>query len=205
MQFQFGAEVRQRDGGKIGDLTRLVFDPGTRQIVSLVVERGFEAEEVVVPIGTVQSADDEAVQLELTEDQFAEMEPFEVTRNVAPPPDTEPDEEEALPDVPDVPAIGAATGIESIAYTPILEEEMYVPTGNQVIDSHTSVWATDGQLGNLKEVRVSDETERIASLIVERGFVFKHDYDLPMDLVAGVRSENIVLTVPRSAVEDGNE
>lgn len=202
MNFQLGADVRRPDGGKLGELHRVVYDPETQQIVSLIVTHNMlDGREVIVPVGVVRTADDESVELATSEDQFDSFEDFATVRNVAPPldeGDPVPDLIHHPVDVADIPSIGAASGIESIAYTPLVEEDIHVATGDQVLDKSTTIWATDGQVGHLTQIRVSDETSRIQSLIVERGFFFKHDTDVPFDDVKTVKSETIVLSVPRS-------
>jgi sporulation protein YlmC with PRC-barrel domain len=209
MFFHLGSGVRQREGQKLGELRRIGYDPETQQIAYLVVEHsGFEGPEVLVPIDAVQSADDDAVYLELSQEQFDGLEDYDDTRNIAPPPDADHmavDEIQDPFDVPDVPPVGAATGIESIGFTPVVEETVHLPPGEQVIDSGSSVWATDGKIGHVRDVLVSDETDRITSLVVESGWLFLHDTEIPFEWVANVRPETIILNVDRATVEASAE
>lgn len=202
MQFRFGSEVRERDDSRLGELTRAVYNPQTEQVASLVVQpSAIEQGEVLVPIGAVRSADDEAVSLEIDHDQFLDdLDSFEDIRNLAPPPETEEPEEPGLPGVPPEPPIGAATGIESIAYTPIIQEDIHVPRDDVVLDSNTEVWASDGELGRLREVDVNDETHRVTTLVVAHGFVFVEHTPIPIDLVSVINSEHVLLNVPKRAV-----
>lgn len=200
MDFQFGADVRRPDGGKLGQLRRLIMDPDTGQIASLVVtHNAFDGREVIVPLGVVNGADDEAIELAASEQQFDDFDDYMTERNVAPPPDAGNVTSDLIHDpvdVADSPPIGAATGIESIAFTPVLQETVHVPGGDEVLDGETVVWATDKELGQLRQIRTNDQTSRVMELIVERGFVFKHDTAIPFETVATVRSETIVLSVP---------
>lgn len=204
MFLQFGADVRRPDGGKLGELHRLVYDPETRQIASLVVtHNALDGREIIVPIGVVQTSDDESVEIAASEGQFDDFEDFATVHNLAPPPD--PDEPVAdlihdPIDVADVPPVGAATGIESIAYTPVIEEDLHVPGGDQILDKSTEVWATDGKVGHLTQVRISDESRQIQSLIVEHGFLFLHDTEVPFVDVENVKSEVIILAVPKASL-----
>src|SRR5438045_3955878 len=123
MLLQIGADVRQADGGKVGELTRLVFDPDSRVVASLVVQpnRG-DLNELVVPGEVVQDADDQAAQLSVDQHTFDAFPPFEVDRNIAPPPDVADVTSDLIKDpidVPDVAPVGFATGVESIAFVPI--------------------------------------------------------------------------------------
>lgn len=205
MNFHFGAEVRSPDGGKLGELRRVVYDPSTEQVTALVlIEVGLDGEELVAPIGSVQSADDEAVTLAISEEQLDDLDLFVQTRNIAPPPDAEEvtsDQVHDAVDVPDVLPVGAATGIESIAFTPVLEEIVHIPTGDQTLDQNTTVWATDGEAGHVAEVHVNDQTLQITALVVQHGLIFKHDAEVSFDLVENVRSEAIVLSVDTATIE----
>ena len=209
MQLQLGADVRQPDGGKLGELVRLVYDPVTRQVRSIsVVRNRLDRGEVLVPIGVIQSADDEAALLDVTDDQLDTFEPFEQTHNLAPPPDVAEVSSDLIHDpvdVPDVPPVGASTGVESIAFAPILEEDMNVPTGDQVLDRSTTIWATDDELGHLKAAWLDDQSGQVSAFLARRGIIFTHDTLVPIDLVQSVRSETIVLTVPSAALEADND
>lgn len=206
MDLHLGADVRQRDGHRFGALHRIVYDPETQQVEFLVVEHaGMDDRDVLVPIGAVQSADNNVIYLELSREQFDSLENFvDHVHNIAPPPDAAnvTDDEITDPvDVPDVPAVGAATGVESIAFTPLVEEIVHVPPIDEVIDGDTTVWATDGEIGRVKHVLVSDETDRITALVVEKGFIFHHDIEIPMEWVENIRPETVVLTVDKATVE----
>jgi sporulation protein YlmC with PRC-barrel domain len=108
--------------------------------------------------------------------------------------------------VPDVPPVGAATGVESIAFTPVIQEDERVAGQDDVIDHDFSVWATDGEIGRLSDVRIDGETRRITGFGVQKGVLFHHEVDIPRDLVAGIRPGTIVLTVEKASLaENGHE
>src|SRR5947207_2671820 len=112
MDFHLGSDVRGREDEKLGDLRRIVVDPETREVVSLVVQHaGFDERELIVAIGAVDAADHTGIALVLSGDQFNDLEDFANTRNVAPPPvadNLEEDTNLAPENVPDVPSVGAA-------------------------------------------------------------------------------------------------
>ncbi len=183
MDFQFGAAVSSRDGIRLGDLHKVVFDRATGEVTALVVDPdGIEADFRMMPIGAVNSADRMEIFVALSPDQFTALPRYAEVRNVAPPPlaDNLEDEENKEPEiVPDVPPIGAATGVESIAFTPILQVETAVPSEDSVIDASFTVRATDGVVGQVHEVIADDDTNRITRLGVNRGTVFTDEVDIP--------------------------
>jgi sporulation protein YlmC with PRC-barrel domain len=85
MEFHLGAQVRNPDGDVLGTLQRVVYQPESSQVVSLVVlHTGWSEREVFVPIGRVNGADDEAVEIGLSSEQYDDLDIYSETRNVAP-------------------------------------------------------------------------------------------------------------------------
>ncbi len=205
MEFHLGAQVRNPDGEVLGTLQRVVYQPESSQVVSLVVlHAGWSERQVFVLIGQVNRADDEAVEIGISAEQYDELDIYSETRNVAPPPDAPEVSSDLVHepmDVPDVLPIGAATGVESIAFTPIIEELSYLLPGEEVIDHATVVWAIDGEVGRVSSVLVDDETMQLSGFQVQRGVVFTHFARVPMDWVENILPETIVLTVDRTTVE----
>ena len=209
MEFHLGAQMRNPDGKVLGTLQRVVYQQESSRVVSLVaLHGGWSEREVFVPIGQVQAADDEAVEITLRGDQYDMLDIYSETRNVAPPPDAAEVSSDLVHepvDVPDVLPVGAATGVESIAFTPIVEELSYVLPGEQVIDHSTVVWAIDGEVGKVSSVLVDDETMRLSGFLAQRGVIFTHSARVPMEWVENVLPETIVLTVDRATVERAQE
>jgi hypothetical protein len=204
----FGADVIPTDGGTAGELLRAVYDPATWEVVALVVQHaGFGSlseVDMLVPIGLVSGTEFGIVDLTVTQEQFDQLEPFADARNVAPPPDRDhsADLDEELMDVPDVPPVGAATGVESIAFTPIIEESTHVPAYEGIVDGRSIVWATDGEAGRLVAISIDGETRRLRTILVRRGSVFTKDAPVPIEWVADVNPETIVLNVNMGAVDE---
>jgi uncharacterized protein YrrD len=205
MEFHFGAQVQRSDGERLGELTRVVYDPDSREIDYLVAQSAHMGErEVKIPLEAVELTDDETVQVALTENEFETLEEYSFSHNVAPPPDrdfADIDEEELAPGT-ESPPVGAATGIESIAFIPIVEEDVYIPVGDGVIDRSTEVWATDGLVGNARAVATDDGTRRIRDILVRHGTIFTHEITVPAECIEAIRTGAVVLNVERSFVDD---
>jgi len=196
MQLQFDTDVLERSGEKVGSLEHIVLNPETLQIVYVSVQPSeMELDELLVPVGAIDSADDMEVQLAIDEDEFDSLKPFSTYYNIAPPPDTEETEEPGLPLVPAEPAIGAATGIESIAFTPILREQTVIPGQDVTIDRDTVAYAPDGEVGKVHRIDVSDETKRIVALVVKGGRLHEVDLDVPVEVVGEFTSDTVTLKV----------
>lgn len=196
MDFYFGAQAQQTDGTRLGELTRVVIDPETRTVDCFVVEAAhLEEREVKLPLESVDSTDDETVTVTLTREEFDDLPEYSVARNTAPPPELDVASEDVTPPV------GAATGIESIAFVPIVEEDTYIPTGDDVLDRSTEVWATDGLVGALRAVLVDADTRAIGYLVVRHGTIFTHELTVPAAYIGSARTGAILLSVPRAKVE----
>jgi hypothetical protein len=178
-------------------VTSLVFDP-----------EGVEADFRMMPIGAVDSADRMEIFTELSPEQFNDLPRYAEVRNIAPPPlaDNLEDEENKEPEVvPDVPPVGAATGVESIAFTPILQEDTAVPPDDSVIDASFTVRATDGVVGQVHEVIVDNETNRITRLGVNRGTVFTHEVDIPAGWLREIGPDWIGISADKATVASRGE
>jgi uncharacterized protein YrrD len=205
MEFRFGAQVQRNDGDRLGELTRVVYDAENREIDFLVAQSAHLGErEVKVPLETVEMTDNETVQVTATEAEFEALEEYSSSHNVAPPPDrdfADIDEEDQLAPGTEAPPVGAATGIESIAFIPIVEEDVYIPSGDGVIDRSTEVWATDGLLGKARAVTSDDTTRRIREVTVRQGTIFTHEITVSTECIESMRTDTIVLNVERSVVD----
>lgn len=207
MDFHLLSDVRQRDGGKLGELRHVVYDPEMRRVVSLVVQQtGLDGASLIVPIEPVVESDDDGVYLTLTVEQFDALEPYAYGRNIAPPPADVADEisssdyEQEPADVPDVPPIGAASGITTIAFTPIVEVLRNIPDGAITIDDQSIVSATDGDIGRVEHVLMEDETKKIRGFIVETGSVVTHSWEIPMAWVRSIQPGAVLLNVDLNTV-----
>jgi uncharacterized protein YrrD len=204
MDFHFGAYVSSRDGIRLGDLHAVVFDRATGEVTQLVVDpNGQEADYRLLPIGAVNSADEMEIFVALSDDQFVALPRYAEVRNIAPPPsaDNLEDEDNRPPEVvPDIPPVGAATGIESIAFTPVIEQEINVSVEDSVIDNGFTVRATDGDVGQVQDIIIDDQTNRITRLGVAQGTIFEHEVDIPAGWLREIGPDWISISVDRATV-----
>jgi uncharacterized protein YrrD len=211
MNFRLLADVLQQDGERLGELRHVIYDPSTGEVVSLVVQQGgMNGRAVVLPATHIcgTEPDGEVTYADLTPDQFDQLERYAFGVNVAPPPaDIDPidnqsaDLDEGIVEIPDVAPVGAAEGITSIAYTPLIDEARNVPAGDVVIDDGTEVQASDRSIGRVKHVLTSGDTFRVSGFVVEKGHIFTHDREVPMSWIASVSGDVIALNVDAATVE----
>ncbi|MBV9281069.1 MAG: PRC-barrel domain-containing protein, partial [Chloroflexi bacterium] len=159
----------------------------------------------------LSGGDDDAVYLQASAGQLDHLQAYAYGVNLAPPPaDVDPETRSAdLPqepiDIPDVPPVGAAEGITTTAFTPILEVVRNLPEDSIVIDDGTVVSAADGNLGHVRSVLLDDGTRAVTGLLVRTGWVFTRDVEVPLAWVASIGSERITLAMDRAAVFAADE
>jgi len=206
MEFQLGADVRQREGQKLGELQGVVMEMATNQVMALVVQHGgIDSRDVLLTIRKVagDDGDGNVIYADVTQEEFDRLRDFTEQTVVAlhpmasAPDQTDPD---ALLGAGLMP-VGAATGIESISYTPMIEETYNTRPEDVVIDRATIVTATDGEIGKVASVQVDDESRRIQSFIAHRGLFFAHDAVVTIDEIAGFQPQEILLRVEGRALE----
>lgn len=199
MNLWFGRDVRDDAGDKLGELQGVVYNPESQQVLALVVQRvGFDQPDYLVTLRAVDTVDPdgEEVYLNVTPEEFDRMRPLsEDEENIAPPPDAGNVTDDLVKepvDVPDVPPVGAATGVESIAYTPIIKEMSNLRPGDIVINRTTEVSARDGIAGHICRIFVDDMSHEITGLIAKRGpILFEHEVGVPLERVRHFSTEAI--------------
>ncbi|MGI8824155.1 MAG: PRC-barrel domain-containing protein [Chloroflexota bacterium] len=209
MNLHLGADVRQRGGDKFGELQGIVYDPQSHHVMALVVQQsGLAGEDTLVTARAISGTDmdGEEVYLNLTPDQFANMKPlYERSDNIAPPPDAANVVSNTVRepfDIPDVPPLGAAVGVESIAFTPLIQEITNLRQQDVLVGRSTLVRAMDGDVGQVVRVFVDDDSGSMTGLVAERGLVFTHDVFVPMHTVASLNQDEIELNVDKGVLQE---
>lgn len=207
MDFHIGAPIYDRDGDHVGNVKHVVIDPETREVAEIVLgESGILGREVVVPIGAVETAEQDRVDVALDREQVKGLTDFTVTSYQAPPP-------ELFGGAPwanaglvaqGVAPVGAATGLESIAFTPIVDTTQHIPEGDVDLSPGTDVYASDGKVGSIRDVIVDEQTNRVRAFIVEKGFVFHEDVEVSVDQVARFDDNRVTLTVAKEDLKPVN-
>ncbi|HZT95617.1 MAG TPA: PRC-barrel domain-containing protein [Chloroflexota bacterium] len=201
MEFHIGAHIVDREGERVGTLKNVIVNPDTKQVEEIVLgESGMIGREVVVPVGTVAAAEADQIQLDLDQNQVGKLKDFVHTNYIAP----EPGGFTGMPwaggalIAPGIAPVGAAAGLETIAYTPIVETEEQIPEGDVDIRPGTEVWATDGKVGTVDDVFVDPQTNRVTGFVVKEGFIFQHDVEVSLAQISSIGSERIDLKVAKA-------
>ena len=75
MEFQLDSPVISEDGADLGKINRVIFDPQSAEVKSIIIEKGiFFTHDVAVPIEDVRAAAPGKVVLSLTREEFGRWE-----------------------------------------------------------------------------------------------------------------------------------
>ena len=201
MDFHTGSPVLDRHGEHLGSLKHVIIDPNTKEVAEIVVdESGMLGRSVVISIGAVDSAEHEGIRLELAKDQVATLPDFETTRYLTPDTDSEfsSDYGQSALMANEMMPVGAASGMQGVAYTPIVETTDSIPEGDVDLKPGMEVWATDGKVGSIRDVLVDEQTRRMKGFVIQEGFLFHKDVEVALDQVATFGPDRVTLKVAKA-------
>ncbi|MBM3266056.1 MAG: PRC-barrel domain-containing protein [Candidatus Sericytochromatia bacterium] len=198
MDIKLGSAIWTRTGEPCGSIQRVIVDPASRKVDSLVVEYG-PAGAVVVPISLVSRRDDRLV-VDATRAEIAGMPRFVVV-------------DYCLPTTEGLAWQGATTETPcpvlwtrvppSLAGeqhpTPLPIEHVAVSDTQAVIDKGMRVECLDGRCGEVSDVIA--ECGALAGIMVRRGFVFGRDLLIPPGWIERVEGAAVHLRATREQVE----
>jgi len=213
MQFKRGATVRTADGKKVGTVDRVVMDPRTKEVTSIIVNKGFLfGDDKVVPISLIGTVEDEA-EVHLREDagDLDRLPNFTETEFVPSGVEETVDNRGAAYAQPYYyyPPIGvgwyAGVGAPLTYASPELMpvKEINIPEGTVALEEGADViTADDEHVGNVDAVLTEPEADRATHLVVSEGVLFPHRKLVPMQWVDTVLENEIHLAVPAALVDD---
>lgn len=206
-EVRIGSKVHSNDDKTIGEVHRLVIDPTTRLVNALVVGSMIGPERLI-EIEFIERSDKDAVWLSIPEATVESQPPFvheTVThvgdwRNVAfgggpltsmgsisgpvaygPSPYAQPAAEPFFSTAP----IG----------TVVTETLGSVPEADMVIGKGTEVHGSDGKkIGHVHEILFSEE-EQVTGLLVQSGFVFHKDTEIPISAIDYLGQDHVRLNM----------
>lgn len=207
MQFKKGAEVFSGDGEKLGTLNRVVIDPRTREVSSLVVGKGlFFRTDKVVPITLVDLDIEDRIVLKKTNQDILEDFPdFETAHYV---PLDEPDNPyyETVEASYWYPPVHPGWAISNYVGHPlpefVLKTDQDIPEGTVALEEGAKVISRDGKhVGDVEEVITEAEDNRVSHFVVSEGFLLKERKLVPAVWVTDVAEDEIHLSVESSLFE----
>ena len=214
MKFKKGTHVFTSDSKQAGVVDRVVLDPRTGVVTDIIVREGhIFTEDKVVPIDFIATAEDARVILTKTEAELQDLPAFEEPyyvpagdKNWHGAPNLGPD-----PYVDSLylyPPMGGGMG--TYGYTPYVNSPLdhsidqiqrNIPEGTFAVKEGARVYSSDGKhVGDIDDVFVDDETNRVTHFVIAKGVLFKEHKLIPLNWARANDEEEIVLTVPTDVV-----
>lgn len=215
VQFNTGANVFTADGDHVGDITRVVMNPVSKEITHIVVEKGFLfTEDKVVPVDHVAAATRDGVTLRpiAGDDELDAFPAYEETHFVP---------TERVDTLPAEPAYSAHT---MYWYPPVGYSSMYgvnsafpnyplsnfvqaearnIPEGTVALQEGASIIDQNGEhVGDLERVYTDSTSGRATHLLISDGFLLKEHRLVPANWINYVMEDKVHLSVDAEFVNE---
>ena len=206
-EVRIGSKVLSNDNKDVGEVSRLVVDPETKLVVSLIVSH-MAGGERLVDVDRIASADQEAVRLSISASQAAGLPPFvhETVTHVS-------DWRNIAFGGGPVTSMGNVSG--PVAYGPgsygspasqpffriapigtiVTETVSDVSEEDVAVGKGTEVRGSDGKsIGHIHDV-VYDDNDEITAFVVQSGHLFHKQAEVPVTTVEGIAHDHLRLNV----------
>ncbi len=192
MKFPLNADVHCTDG-RCGRSTHIILNPVTEKVMYVVVkEQKAPHTERIVPVRWVKETTPELILLNHTKDEISSMDVFNqtnFTQRDVPQYATDPKITELWPCV--VPAKRV-----------ISEKHHQVPSGGRAVRRWARVKATDGDVGQIDEFIMDQESGHITHLVLREGLPWnKKQVTIPVSEIERIEDYTVYLKLKKQAVK----
>jgi uncharacterized protein YrrD len=212
MRFLKGAEVFTAKGESVGRINRVVIDAKTKDITDLVVERGaLIKDEKVIPIGLLNTENEDRITLRETNQNIDEFLNYEATHYVANDDVAEVEQDSDIvreyywyPPInfqfPNTGILPGGTVVPN--YVPRPRTETAIPEGRVAIGEGAQVISADEKhIGNVEQVLADSQSNNVTHFVVGKGFLLKEHKLVPTVWVSRVGEDKIYLSVESDTFE----
>lgn len=205
MRINIGANVECR-GERVGTIKRLILDPTSFDLRQIVVARGgrLTAREILVPVQRIYEAKEDVLTLDMSPTDLDALPNFQETMYV---PLNRVDRDASAPSPLSQiePALASFYYIPQVplpeAAPPVATEKSLEPNTREV-RAGMDVYAGEHKVGKISKVIVDSSDKRTTSFVVERGWLFTHDVEIPADWVSSIQSDRILLNRTKEQIEE---
>ncbi len=185
---RIGADVMSSDGRKLGSLSRIVVTKDTLTVTHVVVDTGILRSgeplwkggwslsyDRVIPLGVLGDVRNDAVDLTMSADEFRDLSVDYDEEYWKPMPDMKP----GVPDTSDFARLAASIPGEPGPW--VMADTLAKDPSEADIPKDAAVWRMNPheKIGEVEHVIFDEDTNKVASLVIRRGFLFTHEVLLP--------------------------
>lgn len=213
MEIKENTDVFTSDGHKVGQISRMVIDPKTKELTHLVVQKGFLfTKNKVVSVDDVQSATEDRVVLKKGSedpDKFPEFNETHYIEVDATGKSVERDANDLGPLAWYYPMPGGAWWSTHMGTYPgygkppfVRKTKLNIPEGTVPLEEGVKVFSKEGQhVGDVEKVYADEEEQRVTHLLIAKGLISKVHKLIPSMWVASVSEEAVRLSVDEPFVD----
>ena len=202
-----GADVYSANGEKLGTLSRVIIDPNTREVTHIVIEKGLLfTTNKLVPINTINPHNEEMITLTSSEQELEELQDFQESEYVNL--DATEYPEEQVESSLWYPPMNSALWRAGM-YTPYPAMPVYtvkttqnIPEGTIALEEGARVVSKDDRhIGNIEQLIVEPQDNRVTHMVVSEGFLFKERKLIPVLWIADISESEVHLSVGSGTLE----
>jgi len=210
LELKEGTSVFTQSGEEVGKINRFVLDPVTNEVTHIVVQKGWLlSEDKVVPIGMIDAATEERVELNQKIGDLDQLPPFEETHFVElTDTDNRPTSSSMYRYAPAYywyPPSGyigyPAFGPGYYGWPPV-ETTRNIPADTIPLKEGADVISADGKhVGDIERLFVNAESNKATHFLISKGLLFKEQKLIPAHWVKSVEENKVNLAVPSRILE----
>ncbi len=210
LELKEGTSVFTQSGEEVGKINRFVLDPVTNEVTHIVVQKGWLlSEDKVVPIGMINAATEERVELNQKIHDLDQLPPFEETHFVElTDADNRPTGSSTYRFAPAYywyPPSGyigyTAFGPEYYGWPPV-ETTRNIPADTIPLKEGADVISSDGKhVGDVERLFVNAESNKATHFLISKGLLFKEQKLIPAHWIKSVEENKVNLAVPSRFLE----
>lgn len=205
MRLKKGADVYSSQGEKLGTLERVVLDPETKEVTHLVIGKGFLFKtNKLVDMDMIDPTIEDKITLSSSKQQLENFQDFEETHYV----DLEQSENPGSDELPAsywYPPINMvwwrAGGTDNPIYYPgmpayVARTTQNIPEGTVALEEGAKVVSADRKhIGNIKQLIVDPQDNRVTHLVINEGVLFKERKLVPVTWISEIDESEVHLSV----------
>lgn len=208
MEFKRGAGIYTAEGEHVGEIHRVVIEPGSNGVTHLVIQKGvLFPEERVLPISLVVAANDDKVTLRPGIGDLNELPKYQQSHYVA--------AEYAMPTAQPTPGVGEIYWYPPVGggwMTGTPEEEpgskfvegsgKNIPEDAVAIREGAEVISRDEEsIGDIERIITDSVTDRVTHVLISRGLILKEEKVVPAIWISDISEERVKLSVSSEVME----
>ncbi|HKJ26101.1 MAG TPA: PRC-barrel domain-containing protein [Anaerolineales bacterium] len=211
MRFNYGVDIVNFEGEKVGELRHVIVNPDSKQVTHLVAQKGFLLpNDKVIPISLVMDANNDHIKLYDFEGTYDDLDDYVEAHFVKI--NRTDDAEEVEYDIAVDPLLAyPPSGTMGFGFVPVIrnsdgvERKMVrnIPFDTNEITKGAPVLGLEGEhVGDVEEVIIEPQSDKVTHFVISKGMIFTDEKLIPSSWVKGFDDDQLKLVVDSTLVEN---